>query len=228
MAFENKRDVSLKFIEFMIECGALLFGDFTLKSGRKSPYFINTGEYKTGNQISKLGDFYANLIKNSELKFDVLFGPAYKGISLAVITSAKLASDGRDVKFSFDRKERKDHGDSKDILGSVPQDGDEIAIIEDVTTAGTSVRETIKLLQDCKINAEITALYISIDRMEKGTGEISATEQIKKEYGIDVFSIATTMDIIEYLENTPENCKPVPNAELHAKKMREYLEQYGI
>lgn len=226
----------------------LLFGDFTLKSGRKSPYFINTGEFKDGRQISRLGDFYLNLVYDSagvsnkaditdkseetekavKSKFNVLFGPSYKGVPLATVVSAKLADKGVNVNFSYDRKERKDHGDAKDILGYCPVDGDKIAIIEDVTTAGTSVRGVLSLLESSGINAEVTALYIAIDRMEKGTGSISATEQIKKDYGIEVYSIATTADIIEYLENTPEGCKPVPDSRMYAKKMREYLKQYGV
>jgi len=212
----------MNFLDFMAECGALLFGDFTLKSGRKSPYFINTGEYKTGAQISKLGDFYADMIKTSGQEFDVLFGPAYKGIPLAVITAAKLASDGINVNVSFDRKERKDHGEGSSIMGYVPKDGDRIAIIEDVTTAGTSIRETIALMEAQGVKAKITALYISIDRMEKGTADISATEQIKRDYGIEVYSIATARDIISYLENSN-----IENSAQYAEKMREYLKNYG-
>jgi len=212
----------MNFLDFMVECGALLFGDFTLKSGRKSPYFVNTGEYKTGAQVSKLGDFYADMIRSSGQEFNVLFGPAYKGIPLAVITAAKLASDGINVNISFDRKERKDHGEGSSIMGYIPKDGDRIAIIEDVTTAGTSIRETIALMEAQGVKAEITALYISIDRMEKGTENISATEQIKKDYGIEVYSIATARDIIGYLENSN-----IENSAQYAEKMREYLKNYG-
>ena len=237
----------------MVSCGALLFGDFTLKSGRRSPYFINTGEYKTGAQLSRLGDFYAKLIHNSvrlpeaaggvdeELcddarkiindsissKFNVLFGPAYKGIPLVTAASVKLASDGLALNVSFDRKERKDHGEGKLIMGYYPQSGDRIAIIEDVTTAGTSVRETIALLKELKVDARVVALYISVDRMERGTGSTSAISQIKHEYGIDVYSIATAEDIIDYLENTPGDCAPVDNAAFHASNIREYLNKYG-
>ncbi|MCL2018652.1 MAG: orotate phosphoribosyltransferase [Oscillospiraceae bacterium] len=208
----------------MEECGALLIGDFTLKSGRKSPYFVNTGEYKTGRQISRLGDFYAEMIKESGEKFDVLFGPAYKGIPLAVITASKLSEDGIDVSVSFDRKERKDHGEGSYIMGHTPKDGDRIAIIEDVTSAGTSIRETRALIENLGINAKITALFISIDRAEKGTGDLSATEQIKKEFGINVYSIATANDIIGYLENV----STIQNASQYAAKMREYLKEYGV
>ena len=249
----GKRVFYSAFLNFMINCGALLFGDFTLKSGRKSPYFINTGEYKTGAQLSRLGDFYAKLIHNSvrlpeaagtvdeELcndarkiindsissRFNVLFGPAYKGIPLVTATSVKLASDGLALNVSFNRKERKDHGEGELIMGYYPQHGDRIAIIEDVTTAGTSVREIIALLKELKVDARVVALYISVDRMERGTGGISAISQIKHEYGIDVYSIVTAKDIVDYLENTPDYCTPVDNAATHASNIREYLNKYG-
>ena len=202
----------------MQECGALLFGDFTLKSGRKSPYFVNTGEYKTNKQLLKLGEFYAALIEKSQketgIEFDVLYGPAYKGIPLAVIAGSRLE---REVGISFNRKEIKDHGDGKTIMGYVPKNGDRVAIIEDVTTAGTSIRETMDLFKQAGIDVKIVALYISIDRQEKGAGDISATKQITEEYGIPVFSIATAGDIIDYLGDSE-----------YAAKMREYLEQYGV
>ena len=250
---DNRRVLYQDFLDFMVNCGALLFGDFTLKSGRKSPYFINTGEYKTGYQLARLGDFYSKLIHNSvrspqaagdvdesltaseksalnaaiSSRFTVLFGPAYKGIPLVTTTSAKLASDGLTVNVSFDRKERKDHGEGQFILGYYPQAGDRIAIIEDVTTAGTSVRETVSLLETLHIDAKVVALYISVDRMERGTGNISAIAQLKQDLGINVYSIATAFDIIDYLENTPANCTPIPNAALHAANMRAYLKEYG-
>ncbi|MCL1866752.1 MAG: orotate phosphoribosyltransferase [Oscillospiraceae bacterium] len=221
-----------EFLKFMTDCGVLLFGDFTLKSGRKSPYFINTGNYKSGTQISRLADFYADLFMDSGKAndFDVLFGPAYKGIPLATALACKLADKGLDLKVSYDRKERKDHGESgggnsgASLLGYVPQDGDRIAIIEDVTTAGTSVREVISLLESLGINAKVTALFISVDRMEKGTDNIGATEQIRRDFGIEVYSIATTRDIVHYLESSPNG---VTGADGYAVKMREYLDLYG-
>jgi len=213
---DNNGDVKADFLEFMIECGALLFGDFTLKSGRKSPYFINTGEYKTGKRIRTLGDFYAGLVENSGEKFDVLYGPAYKGIPLAVVTAEKLPGD---MRFAFNRKEPKDHGDKGGIIGYVPQKGDKVAIIEDVTTAGTSIKETVALFRELGVEAEITALYVSVDRMEKGDGGIRATEQIERDYGIKVYSIATASDIVGYLEEY----EPVPDAKTYAAKMRDYL-----
>jgi len=198
----------------MEECGALLFGEFTLKSGRKSPYFVNTGEYKTNRQLERLGEFYGVMIEDSGVKFDVLYGPAYKGIPLACLASTNLEDE---VGVSFNRKEAKDHGDGKSILGYVPRDGDKIAIIEDVTTAGTSIRETIDLFKQTA-DVQIVALFISIDRQEKGTGDLSATQQITQEYGIPVYSIATASDIIEYLEKSGNPA---------AVAMREYLAQYA-
>jgi len=206
--------VKQEFIAFMLEVGALLFGDFTLKSGRKSPYFINTGEYRTGEQVSKLCDFYADVIRNSGQKFDVLYGPAYKGIPLTVMASSKIPN----MNYAFNRKEAKDHGDKNAIMGYRPKSGDRVAIIEDVTTAGTSIRETIELFRELGIDAQITALYISVDRMEKGTGDIRATEQIKRDYGIEVYSIVTINDIIDYLEQH--------NEKTYAAAMRDYLNNY--
>lgn len=204
----------------MQDCSALLFGEFTLKSGRKSPYFINTGEYTTNRQIERLGEFYGVMIEESMdehgVEFDVLFGPAYKGIPLAVMAASNLECE---VGVAFNRKEAKDHGDGKLILGHVPKNGDRVAIIEDVTTAGTSVRETIELFKSMNIDVKIVALYISIDRMEKGTGDLSATQQITKEFGIPVYSIATAQDIIKYLEKSGNSA---------AVAMREYLAQYGV
>ncbi|MDR0984101.1 MAG: orotate phosphoribosyltransferase [Ruminococcus sp.] len=215
----NKKN---KFIEFMLSCGVLKFGDFTLKSGRKSPYFINTGLYNKGRELDLLGDYYAELIETSMAEnekvrdFDVLFGPAYKGIPLATITAAKLQ---KDVYVSFNRKEVKDHGDVGSFLGYVPKSGNKIAVIEDVTTAGTSIRETIDLLKNNGIDAKITALYISVDRMEKGTDDISATKQISRDFGIDVYSIVSITDIVEYLDNSGDSAQ--------ADKIREYLNKFG-
>ncbi|MDR0857667.1 MAG: orotate phosphoribosyltransferase [Oscillospiraceae bacterium] len=237
-----------QFLDFMVKSGALLFGDFTLKSGRKSPYFINTGEYSDGEELAILGSYYAKLIHNSvrespggidehveqaeidrlnlliAKKFNVLYGPAYKGITLVSLAGAALASKGLNLYFSFNRKERKTHGDESLFFGHTPENGDKIAIVEDVTTAGTSVRETIAILKELGIDARITSLYISVDRMERGTHDISATQELQQEYGIDVHSIATTYDIIAYLENPA--CT-IPEAAKHADAMREYLKLYG-
>ena len=247
------RVFSLEFIDFMVGCGALLFGDFTLKSGRRSPYFINTGEYKTGAQLLRLGDFYAKLVHNSvrsagdagsvdevlvgsalssvnesvSSRFSVLFGPAYKGIPLVTATAARLASDGLSLCVSFNRKERKDHGEGDLIMGYRPRVGDRVAIIEDVTAAGTSVRETLALFAELGIGAEVVALYISVDRMERGSGALSAIDEFRREFGIEVFSIASVVDVIEFLECPPVGRAPVPGAAVHAANMREYLRVYG-
>lgn len=247
----DNRALYHEFISFMVECGALLFGDFTLKSGRKSPYFINTGEYKTGAQLSRLGDFYSRLIQNSVLpepkkvdekidavtqakvndailsKFGVLFGPAYKGIPIVTAAAAKLSHSGLELNVSFNRKEQKDHGEGALIMGYYPQAGDRIAIVEDVTTAGTSVREIVKLLEDLKIDAAVVALYISVDRMEKGIGDMTAISQLKSEFGIDVYSIATVEDVITYLMDTPDDCVRIPDGHMHAENIRKYLAEYG-
>ncbi|MDR0918644.1 MAG: orotate phosphoribosyltransferase [Oscillospiraceae bacterium] len=208
----NKND----FIKFMIECEALLFGDFTLKSGRSSPYFVNTGRYDNGKSLKTLCSYYTELIEQNQTDFNVLYGPAYKGIPLASITATMLESF---PKVSFNRKEVKDHGDTGSFLGHIPQNGDRIAIIEDVTTAGTSIKETIELLKKLNINAEIVALFISVDRMEKGINtDISATKQISKEYGIPVYSIIKTSDIVDYLKKSNNE---------YAEKIQEYLNQYG-
>ena len=215
-----KAVANTKFLEFMEECGVLRFGDFTLKSGRKSPYFINTGEYKDSEQMFRLGGFYAEMVHASGVEFDVLYGPAYKGIPLAVITGTRLLESGMNVGISFNRKEAKDHGDSKSILGYTPKNGDKIAIIEDVITAGTTVKETTELFRELGIDAEIAAMYISVDRAERGTGGISAAKQIEQDYGIKVYAIATAYDIIDYLEGE--------NKGERADKMREYLKEYGV
>ena len=170
-----------EFIAFMARAGVLTFGDFTTKSGRKTPYFINTGNYKTGGQIARLGEFYAACIeehtKTGELPADIaaLFGPAYKGIPLAVSTAAALFRAGRDVNYCFNRKEAKDHGEGGSMVGYKPKDGDKLLIIEDVITAGTAVRETLPVLQ-AAAKVQVPGLIISVDRMERGQGELTAIE----------------------------------------------------
>ena len=205
------------FIDFMADAGVLTFGDFTTKSGRKTPYFVNTGNYKTGMHISILGDYYASRVAGSGEKFDALFGPAYKGITLAAATAASLyRNHGIDVPYFFNRKEAKDHGEGGSLVGYIPKDGDRIAIIEDVVTAGTAVRESHELLK-AVADVTIAALFVSVDRMERGTGERSTLDELKDEFGINVFSIITTRDIIESL----------PAGDERIAKMEEYLAQYG-
>lgn len=205
------------FIEFMESAGALTFGDFTTKSGRSTPYFINTGSYKTGSQISRLGDFYADTIAESGETFDLLFGPAYKGIPLAVAAAGSLYRNyGRDVPYCFNRKEIKDHGEGGGLVGRIPADGDRVAIIEDVVTAGTAVRETLAILA-AVADVTVTALYVSVDRMERGQGRLSALNELRDTLGINVYPIITVDEIIASL----------PEGDPRIGKMRDYLSIYG-
>lgn len=205
------------FIEFMIDAGVLTFGDFVTKSGRNTPYFINTGNYRMGSQIARLGDYYAECIMESGEEFDALFGPAYKGIPLAVAAASSLyRNHGRDVPYSFNRKEVKDHGEGGGIVGYTPKNGDRLAIIEDVVTAGTAVRESIALLADVA-DVTITALFVSVDRMERGTGELSALDELRETLGIKVYPIVNVREIIATL----------PAGDARIAKMEAYLSEYG-
>ena len=210
------------FIKFMTECGVLTFGDFTLKSGRKAPYFVNTGNYKTGKQLAKLGEFYAECIKENGIEADTLFGPAYKGIPLAVSCSVALFNKyGLDVNYCFDRKEAKDHGEGGVIVGKQLADGEKVVIIEDVITAGTAIRQVIPVLKNAA-EVDITAMVISVDRMEKGKGELSALQEVKEEFGIDVYSIVTINDIIQAIKDG------VIEGKEYLDKMIAYRETYGV
>jgi len=205
------------FIDFMADAGVLTFGDFTTKSGRKTPYFVNTGNYKTGKHISILGDYYADLVVSSGEKFDALYGPAYKGITLAAATAASLyRNHGINVPYFFNRKEVKDHGEGGSLIGYKPKDGDKIIIIEDVVTAGTAVRESLQLLK-AVADITVTALFVSCDRMERGTGEHSTLNELKDEYGINVYTIINARDIIASF----------PKGDERIAKMEEYLVEYG-
>lgn len=211
------------FIKFMTECGVLTFGDFTLKSGRKAPYFVNTGNYKTGKQLAKLGEFYAECIKDHGISPDTLFGPAYKGIPLAVSCSVALFNKyGMDVNYCFDRKEAKDHGEGGVIVGKQLTDGEKVVIIEDVITAGTAIRQVIPVLKNAA-DVKIEAMVISVDRMEKGKeGDLSAVQEVKRDFGIEVFSIVTIEDIIKAIEDG------VIEGKEYLDKMLEYRKTYGI
>jgi orotate phosphoribosyltransferase len=189
-----------EFIEFMVRCGVLRFGDFTTKSGRKTPYFMNTGLYRSGQQLSRLARYYAQAIR-AELGdgFDVLFGPAYKGIPLAVATAMALHEDyGHDVGYCFNRKERKDHGEGGSLVGHPLRDGDRVLIIEDVTTAGTSIRETVPLLQ-AAARVTLTGLVVAVDRQERGTGPQNALAQLRDDYAMKTFAIVTIDEVIAHL-----------------------------
>ena len=215
-----------EFIEFMVRSGVLTFGDFVTKSGRKTPYFVNTGRYKTGMQITKLGDYYAACIKNSAAEpFDALYGPAYKGIPLSVTTASALYRNyNMDVPYCFNRKEAKDHGEGGSLIGYAPKDGDKIAIIEDVITAGTSVRESVPLLKSIA-DVEITSVIISVDRMERGQGGKTTIEEIKDEFGINTYPIVNTLDIINHLHNRKVDGKIVIDDEMRGK-MEAYMRMY--
>ena len=215
-----------EFIEFMVRSGVLTFGDFTTKSGRKTPYFINTGNYKTGAQAAQLGEFYARCILENQVRCDVLYGPAYKGIPLAVSAAIALyGNHGVNVNYCFNRKEAKDHGEGGSLVGYKPQDGQEILIVEDVITAGTSVRESLPLLASvAKVN--VHGLIISVDRMERGKSELSALQEVKKEFGIQTYAIVTVRDIMQALHNKPVDGKIYIDDETYAR-MRAYLKEYG-
>jgi len=186
-----------KFIEFMVECEVLTFGDFTTKSGRKTPYFINTGKYKTGAQIAKLGEFYAEAIMNNFQNYSVLFGPAYKGIPLATTTAIALAKKNIDVGFCFNRKETKDHGEGGLLVGYPLKDGDNVLIVEDVTTAGTSIGETLPILQNAA-KVSLAGLIVSVNRQEKGSDGRSAFALISQDYKIEPRAIVNIDDIVEF------------------------------
>ena len=189
-----------EFIEFIIDSQVLKFGDFTLKSGRKSPFFMNAGAYVTGTQLRRLGEYYAKAIHDHYgLDFDVLFGPAYKGIPLSVATTMAISElYGKDVRYCSNRKEVKDHGDTGILLGSKLKDGDRVVIIEDVTTSGKSIEETFPIIK-AQADVEIKGLMVSLNRMEKGQGEKSALCEIKEKYGFDANAIVTMADVVEYL-----------------------------
>ena len=208
-----------EFIQFLQSAGVLKFGDFTAKSGRKIPYFINAGEIKTGEQISKLGEFYAkSYLEKVGNKRTVLYGPAYKGISIAVSAAVALSKNGLDVPFFFNRKEVKDHGEGGVFVGYVPNETEEIVIVEDVITAGTAIRESMSIL--AHLNAKVAATFVMVDRKEKGQTEMSAMAEISKEYAFPVYSVVDVYDIIEYLEEDPANKENVD-------RIKKYLEVNG-
>ena len=198
-----------EFIQFLENAGVLKFGDFTAKSGRKIPYFINAGDIKTGDQIAKLGEFYAkSYLDKIGNRRTVLYGPAYKGISIAVSSSIALSKEGLDVPFFFNRKEAKDHGEGGVFVGYVPKAGEEIVITEDVITAGTAIRESVNILSPLE-GTKIAAAFIMVDRKEKGKTEKSALSEVAEEFGFPVYSVVDVYDIIEYLEEDEKNAENV-------------------
>lgn len=217
-----------EFIEFMVESKVLKFGKFTLKSGRKSPFFMNAGAYVTGTQLRKLGEYYAKAIHdNYGLDFDVLFGPAYKGIPLTVATTMAISElYGKDIRYCSNRKEVKDHGDTGILLGSKLQDGDRVVIIEDVTTSGKSIEETFPILKS-QADVEVKGLMVSLNRMEVGKGgEKCALDEIKDLYGFDTAAIVTMEEVVECLYNKECNGQVVIDDKLKAA-IDAYYEQYG-
>ena len=194
-----------EFIQFLQSAGVLKFGDFTAKSGRKIPYFINAGMIKTGEEIAKLGEFYAKAyFEKVGNKKTVLYGPAYKGISIAVSAAVALSKNGLDVPFFFNRKEVKDHGEGGVFVGYVPTAGEEVVIVEDVITAGTAIRESMAILSGLT-DVKVAATFVMVDRKEKGQGEKGAMQEIEEEFGFPVYSVVDVYDIIEYLEEDPAN-----------------------
>ncbi len=217
-----------EFIEFMVDSGVLRFGEFTLKSGRKSPFFMNAGGYVTGSQLRRLGQYYAKAIHdNYGDDFDVLFGPAYKGIPLSVATTIAYSElFGKEIRYCSNRKEVKDHGDTGILLGSPIKDGDRVVIIEDVTTSGKSIEETFPIIR-AQGNVEIKGLMVSLNRMERGKGEKSALEEIKETYGFDANAIVTMADVVEHLYNKPYKGNIYIDDTLKAA-IDAYYEQYGV
>ncbi len=216
-----------EFIEFMVESQVLKFGEFTLKSGRKSPFFMNAGAYVTGTQLRRLGQYYAKAIHDHYgTDFDVLFGPAYKGIPLSVATTIAFSElYGKDVRYCSNRKEIKDHGDTGILLGSSIKDGDRVVIIEDVTTSGKSIEETFPIIK-AQGNVEIVGLMVSLNRMERGKGEKSALEEIQELYGFKANAIVTMADVVEYLYNRECQGRVVIDDAIKAA-IDAYYEQYG-
>lgn len=209
-----------EFIEFLESAGVLKFGDFTAKSGRKIPYFINAGDIKTGEQIQKLGEFYAKAyFEKVGSKQAVLYGPAYKGIPIAVSVAVALAKQGLDVPFFFNRKEEKDHGEGGVFVGYTPKQGEEIVIVEDVVTAGTAIRESMSVLSKLE-GTQVAAVFVMVDRKEKGQTEKSAIAEVSEAYGFPVYSVVDVYDIIEYLEEEESNRENV-------ERIKKYLEING-
>ncbi len=209
-----------EFLAFLEEAGVLKFGDFTAKSGRRIPYFLNAGEVKTGRGIARLGEFYARAYREKlGDRRAALFGPAYKGIPLAVAAAAALGRDGLDLPFFFNRKEAKDHGEGGTLVGYVPRAGEEVVIIEDVITAGTAIRESMALLGALE-GVKVAAAFVMVDRKERGLGEKAATTEVRETYGFPVYAVADVYDVLEYLDEKPEQAA-------NAARIRAYLAEWG-
>jgi len=223
MLTEKKKE----FIEFMLSAQVLRFGHFVTKSGRNTQYFVNTGNYKTGAQAAQLGDYYAACIQEHLPDgVDCLFGPAYKGIPLAVAAASSLYRNyGRDLPYCFNRKEAKDHGEGGSMVGYKPQDGDRVVIVEDVVTAGTAVRESLALFQALG-DLKVTALIVSVDRMERGTRDCSTLDELRADHGIAVYPIVTVREILAFLHNREIDGRVYIDDAMKAR-MEAYLAEYG-
>lgn len=217
-----------EFIEFMVDCKVLKFGDFVTKSGRQTPFFVNTGFYRNGTQLTRLGEFYAKAINdNFDLDFDVLFGPAYKGIPLTVAATMSISRlYGKDIRYCSNRKEVKDHGDKGILLGSPLSEDDRVIIIEDVTTAGTSIAETMPIIKAQGVT-DVKGLVVSVDRMERGQGEKSALAEIEEIYGMKTCAIVTMEEVVEHLYNKPYNGEVYIDDAMKAS-IDAYYEKYGV
>ena len=218
-----------EFINFMVDSNVLKFGDFTLKSGRKSPFFMNAGAYVTGYQLRKLGEFYARAIHETfGLDFDILFGPAYKGIPLAVSTCMAISElYGRDIRYCANRKEEKDHGDKGMLLGSKIKSGDRVLIIEDVTTSGKSIEETYPIIQAQADDVDIVGLMVSLNREEKGLdSDMSALDEIREKYGFGAHAIVNMSEVVRYLYNRPVDGEVIIDSDVK-KRIDSYYKMYG-
>jgi orotate phosphoribosyltransferase len=207
-----------EFIEFALNKQVLRFGEFTLKSGRTSPYFFNAGLFNTGGDLARLGRFYASALVDSDIEFDLLFGPAYKGIPIATTTAVALADHhNKDLPYCFNRKEAKTHGEGGSLVGS-PLEG-KIMLVDDVITAGTAIRESMEIIK--AHGAELSGVLIALDRQEKGKGELSAIQEVERDFGTKVISIVTLTDLITYLEEQPDMANSLAT-------IKQYQEDYGI
>ena len=217
-----------RFIELLAESGAVQFGDFTAKSGRKTPYFINTGNLMYGDQIDLLGKMYAQTyVENIGKEGRLLFGPAYKGITLVAVTAAALYSQyGVRVPVCFNRKEKKDHGEGGAIVGKIPEKDEPIVIVEDVITAGTAIRESLELLKLLD-RGRVESIIIAVDRMEKGRGEQSALAELEQEFGVRVYPIVTIREVVSYLHNREIGGRVYIDDALYARVL-EYQKIYGV
>jgi orotate phosphoribosyltransferase len=220
---DNKRD----FIDFMVRAEVLTFGDFVTKSGRKTPFFINAGKYRTGAQLAGLGEYYAaGIDREWPDGVDVLFGPAYKGIPLVCAASIAMHARGREISFCFNRKEAKDHGEGGSLVGAPLRDGDRVLIVEDVTTAGTSIRETVPIMR-AVADVELAGLIVSVDRQERGTGSQSALQQVSEEFEMPARAIVTLDEVVAHLHGRAIDGRVVLDDEL-VSRINEYRDQYGV